>query len=473
MRAAQAASRRAYAPYSRFKVGAALVAGSGKIYTGCNVENASYGLTICAERSAVVQAVGSGEKKIQRIAIFSGEAKKTLTPCGACLQVLLEFGPEARVEMIGPRGQTLAKKITELLPYAFNIGTLLGLAFLCLAFAGSPLAAKARSAKDVMKDLKSEDLETQMSARRSLRNFRFSEIVGAMTKFARDPNPELRILMAQTLGELGGAEAADSLRSLYNREKEPNVRRALLVQLAGLFARRDEGFSFYRKAALNDQDDTNRYLALNQLSLFNQFSEYRRSLKKICRKVQTKDRYDQNQMLAALMLVEQGVSEPEGQEKLFLALQNPTVEIRRRAALHLGPLLARLKNGAREFAGLSISSRDPDPEVRSSFCVSLGKSRNPVGLPILKSLATDKEPDVRHSALEALASFEKSDASLDVFAQALNDPEKSIRSYAIEQLEKASSPKMVPFLEKVAQDDPNPDIRFLAKKAIAAIKLQQ
>src|SRR5262245_6352011 len=90
--AARAASERAYAPYSKFRVGAAVLAG-GQIFAACNIENASYGLTICAERAAVAAAVSAGKRKIDAIAIFTPTPTAT-APCGACRQVLHEFGPE-------------------------------------------------------------------------------------------------------------------------------------------------------------------------------------------------------------------------------------------------------------------------------------------------------------------------------------------------------------------------------------------
>ena len=94
IRAAVAASRKAHAPYSKFHVGAALLTGKGSLFTGCNVENASYGLTICAERNAVFAAVAAGQKKFKAIAIVADGAGKPY-PCGACRQVLAEFcGPD-------------------------------------------------------------------------------------------------------------------------------------------------------------------------------------------------------------------------------------------------------------------------------------------------------------------------------------------------------------------------------------------
>jgi cytidine deaminase len=112
------ARHNAYAPYSRLRVGAALQATSGKIFTGCNVENASYGLTICAERNALFQAVAAGERKFLAIAIAM-QSKGTVRPCGACLQVLAEFAPVLRV--IVANGKRLEEfNLVELLPQRFQ-----------------------------------------------------------------------------------------------------------------------------------------------------------------------------------------------------------------------------------------------------------------------------------------------------------------------------------------------------------------
>ena len=90
LKLAEEASKNAYAPYSKFQVGACVLAESGKIYTGCNFENSSYGMTICAERNAAGTAAAAGERKIKAVAIFSPKMKNC-TPCGACRQVLSEF----------------------------------------------------------------------------------------------------------------------------------------------------------------------------------------------------------------------------------------------------------------------------------------------------------------------------------------------------------------------------------------------
>ncbi len=118
--AAQKALRRAYAPYSHFQVGAAVLSSNGKIYTGCNVENASYGLTNCAERSAIFTAVSAEgpAMRVRAVAVATG-ADVECAPCGACRQVILEFGPDAAVIFKGSRGlRTLTA--SELLPANFS-----------------------------------------------------------------------------------------------------------------------------------------------------------------------------------------------------------------------------------------------------------------------------------------------------------------------------------------------------------------
>jgi len=118
LRLAREVRERAYAPYSKFKVGAAVLGGSGTIYVGCNVENSSYGLTVCAERNAVAHAVACGEERIVACAIAAG--RQPCPPCGMCRQVLAEFGgPAMPVAMIGGRERTI-HTIAELLPHAFD-----------------------------------------------------------------------------------------------------------------------------------------------------------------------------------------------------------------------------------------------------------------------------------------------------------------------------------------------------------------
>ncbi len=123
--AARAASERAYCPYSNFRVGAAILTDSGTIIPGCNVENASYGLTICAERSAVFQMVAMGETSIRAVVIYTPTQAPT-APCGACRQVINEFGPSARILSICDGPQEIATRMSDLLPEAFGPRNLSG-----------------------------------------------------------------------------------------------------------------------------------------------------------------------------------------------------------------------------------------------------------------------------------------------------------------------------------------------------------
>jgi cytidine deaminase len=123
--AARRAASRAYCPYSHFPVGAAVLTGRAEIFSGCNVENASYGLTICAERNAIFQAVaaGQGPLVIQAIVVFTPTVQPT-APCGACRQVINEFGPDAEVISVCDGPAQLRNPLGELLPQAFGPGNL-------------------------------------------------------------------------------------------------------------------------------------------------------------------------------------------------------------------------------------------------------------------------------------------------------------------------------------------------------------
>jgi cytidine deaminase len=120
IQAAREAADRAYAPYSRFRVGAAVRGASGQVYRGCNVENASYPVGLCAERNALGSAVAAGEERIEAVAVApGGEALETLLPCGMCRQFLAEFG-DLRV-LSKQAGRWLAQPLSTLLPAAFRL----------------------------------------------------------------------------------------------------------------------------------------------------------------------------------------------------------------------------------------------------------------------------------------------------------------------------------------------------------------
>ena len=119
VQAALAARLSAYAPFSNFRVGAALETAAGRVYRGCNVENATYGLSVCAERVALWKALSEGERDFTRIAVVS-DSENLITPCGACRQLLWEFGGDLEVILATPRGRCEYRRLKALLPEAFD-----------------------------------------------------------------------------------------------------------------------------------------------------------------------------------------------------------------------------------------------------------------------------------------------------------------------------------------------------------------
>ena len=119
LQAALDARLKAYAPYSKFLVGAAVRAESGKIYTGCNIENASYGLTVCAERNALFNAVGAGECKFTALCVV-GDTEEPISPCGACRQVMAEFKVPCII-LANLKGDVKEYTLEELIPYGFTL----------------------------------------------------------------------------------------------------------------------------------------------------------------------------------------------------------------------------------------------------------------------------------------------------------------------------------------------------------------
>ena len=118
-KAARTAAKASYSPYSKFRVGAAVLAGSGKIYSGTNVENASYGLCNCAERTAIFTAVAAGERTVKAVAVYT-PTKISTAPCGACRQVINEFGPSALVISVCDSNWRTETTLDRLLPSAFG-----------------------------------------------------------------------------------------------------------------------------------------------------------------------------------------------------------------------------------------------------------------------------------------------------------------------------------------------------------------
>jgi len=116
---ARQARKKAFAPYSKFKVGAAVETAGGRVYTGTNVENASYGLTLCAERVAILYAVAQGERRFKRVAVVADSDKLT-GPCGACRQIIWEFCGDAEVILGNLKGKTAVYRMKDLFPLPFD-----------------------------------------------------------------------------------------------------------------------------------------------------------------------------------------------------------------------------------------------------------------------------------------------------------------------------------------------------------------
>lgn len=117
--AAREVRERAYAPYSNFKVGAAVETGEGEIFTGCNIESASYGLTVCAERVAIWKAVSEGKKRFRQFAVVV-DTEELTPPCGVCRQIIWEFCGDIPVTLANLKGKTETVQMSELLPRAFD-----------------------------------------------------------------------------------------------------------------------------------------------------------------------------------------------------------------------------------------------------------------------------------------------------------------------------------------------------------------
>lgn len=123
LEAALAAREKAFAPFSHFNVGAAVEDDSGHVYTGCNVESASYGLTMCAERVAVFKAISEGARKFRRVAVAADTGNLT-PPCGACRQILWEFCGNVEIALVNPRGKIETYRLQELFPKPFDASNL-------------------------------------------------------------------------------------------------------------------------------------------------------------------------------------------------------------------------------------------------------------------------------------------------------------------------------------------------------------
>jgi cytidine deaminase len=123
LEAALAARLNAFAPFSKFQVGAAVEDAEGRIHTGCNVENATYGLTVCAERVAIFKAISEGARKFRRVAV-AADTDNLTPPCGACRQILWEFCGDVEITLVNPRGKIETYRLKDLFPKPFDVSYL-------------------------------------------------------------------------------------------------------------------------------------------------------------------------------------------------------------------------------------------------------------------------------------------------------------------------------------------------------------
>jgi HEAT repeat protein len=334
---------------------------------------------------------------------------------------------------------------------------------IALIFAGGVFASAA-APRSAFEDLKSADPSRQERARRELRTYRYKDISDPMEDFAADPNPEVRILMAQVIGELGGMDASRALRRLFKKEREPRVRRALLIQLAGRLSAEDAA-DFFSGPALSDSDAELRYLSLNQLSLIGNEPGPRKTAEKVFRKALKSDASALNRRSALVALCELGDPPKDAEPELLAALQDPALELRRRSAALLGKLRSR-----EAFEKMAVAARDADAQVRSNLCQSLGETGDPAAVPLLTSLTYDKDPQVRKAAFLGLCRFPDGPVGSAVFVRGLQDPDAQVRSASAEWLERATpQPEVLQALRSAAAGDPDPSVQFLARKALATL----
>ena len=331
--------------------------------------------------------------------------------------------------------------------------------------ASTPLYSVSESDKKrIMKDLSSEEPDKQMQARQELKSYGFREVADALEDYFRDPDPQMRILTVQMLGDLGGIESWKILKKLYRKEKEGSVRRAILIRLSGILPDDIGSVDFFCRAALKDHDPDTRLIALNQASLFTRNDVVNDELKSVSWKVLRKDNARANRVLASIILREFGEKSRKISEFVLEGLKSTTAEVRRRAAL-----VVRSAKGPEAIQILQNAAQDPDSEVRANLCKSLGEIKEKATIPILGILAQDQDPQVRRNSVSALSSFSEEDVTLNPFFSALKDRDPSIRLVAVGALERYGDPAALTVLEKTSQEDPDTSVRTLAKKALVTL----
>lgn len=325
-------------------------------------------------------------------------------------------------------------------------------------------ASDPPSSKSLVEDLRLRGAKRQDHVKALLHSYHFSEIADALADYAHDPNPEIRILMVQMLGEMGRLESVRHLQKLFRKEKDARVRKAILVQIAGILPDGQEKFMFFRKAALKDPDSGLRFLSLSELSLLRGPQEIHREIKRAFRKARKKDNVEKNRLLAAVVLAEMGEDIDKFGQEVLRALESQWVELRRRAARALVTL-----DVPGEYDRVVVAAQDPDGEVRLNVCRALGTSEKAGAIPVLKSLAADREPAVRLGALEALSQFSKEQVGIKPYLDALKDKDPAVRRGTIGILEKIGDSSATGAIGEASRNDEDLEVRRSAVRALKTL----
>lgn len=220
--------------------------------------------------------------------------------------------------------------------------------------------ARSASSKELIQKLESSDPSARSQAQSELRAYRFKDVVKLVADFGDGTNPDVRILMTQVLGELGGPDAARHLQKLYFKEKVDKVRRAILVQLTGLIPTEMDAFNFYTRVIDSDKNADLRSLAANQLALLGKFQDYNKEVSDVLKRVSRWDDDVTNRALADLLLASVNQDRFVGLNQIADSLNHRDPVIRRKAV----SLIAEFDDPAYILQIQSLAESDPDPQVR-------------------------------------------------------------------------------------------------------------
>ncbi len=227
-------------------------------------------------------------------------------------------------------------------------------------FSNATLCAKSGDSKRLVKDLESSDPSARAQAQSELRAYRFTDVVKLVADFGDGTNPDVRILMTQVLGELGGPESAKYLQKLFFKEKVDKVRRAILVQLTGLIPTDSEAYNFYSRVIVSDRNLELRRLAVSQVALLGKYVEYHREVIHVLDRAARKDPDSTNRSLAILLMAFLSENKSDGFRIISDALGNPDTIVRRKAI----ELIVESRDPFYLERLQTVAETDSDPQVR-------------------------------------------------------------------------------------------------------------